>query len=81
MDVGEPYVLRALDISLNGEQKEEYLKTDFIDLFQEDSYLRTDENRFFMRDGCLVFIAPSLPSFRGYTYVKSEISVDGGIVE
>lgn len=63
------------DIWLEGEQKEEYLKTDFIDLFKEDSYLRTDKNCFFMRDGCLVFITEPLPSFRGNTYVGTEIAV------
>lgn len=41
------------DIWLDGEQKEEYLKTDFMGHFEEDSYLRTDKNSFFIRDGCL----------------------------
>ena len=63
------------DIWLDGEQKEEYLKTDFMDLFKENSYLRTDKNRFFIRDGYLVFIAPSLPSFKGDTYIELEIAL------
>lgn len=40
------------DIWLDGEQKEEYLKTDFMGLFEEDSNLRTDKNSFFIRGGC-----------------------------